>query len=286
MVKHQLPDLRLIPRANRHAATPVRTTGNALHFLPHTRVIDDLSPRIVIAAPREVFARIERRENRFAKHVRQRLLEQMQQRQRELIDAHIVVFPVRARHVQRTRVAFLARHRTRIVRHHAITIHRIRQTKNRAFPFAGLFQQMRPGDRTVVRRIKADAMNARANGLMQVWQQPTLMRHARQQREIGLRHTKRQIRPIRLAPRGNLLAMLHHHARHATARMHRPPQHVPRRGISVVNAEGDLPGGRCSKRITRPRHFVRLGEIDGVGESVHPDIVPWRICATTPACHS
>ena len=100
----------------------------------------------------------------------------MQERQRELIDAHIVVFPIRARHMKRSCVAFHAARRTRVVRDSAVTIYRVRQAETRAFPFAGLREQMRPGDRAVVRCIKAYPRHANNYGLVRILQQSMRIR--------------------------------------------------------------------------------------------------------------
>src|SRR5450756_2431469 len=81
----------------------------------------------------------------------------MQQRQRQLVDAHVVVLPVRAGRAKRPRVAFAALGGLTLKLHRSIAIDLIGNAETLAFPFAGLLQQLRPCDAAVVLAVEADA---------------------------------------------------------------------------------------------------------------------------------
>ena len=185
----------------------------------------------------------------------------MQQRERELVDAHVVVFPVAARRAQRTQLALLARGRLRVVRHAPVVLHLVGHAEALALPFAGLREQVLPGDRAVVLRIEADARQPVAHALARL-EQPARMRDAREQREVGLRDAVGLVGAIGLAPGGDFLAAHADHAGDAAARMHRPAQAVERRRVVVV----DAPARGVGRRIARPRDLVRLREGDGFVE--------------------
>ena len=188
----------------------------------------------------------------------------MQQRQRQLVDAHVVVFPVAARRLQWPRIALAAAGGPRIVRHDAPAVHRVGHAEAAALPLAGLLEQVTPGHRAVVRRVEADAGQARHHRFVHVGQQTVAMRHAGQHREVGLGDAEGQVGTIGLAPGGDLAAVLQHDAGDATARVHRPAQAVERRRIVVVHA----PGSRVGGRVARPGHLVCGCEVNRIGPGV------------------
>ena len=68
----------------------------------------DLDPRVHVAHPAPLIAGPDWQHDVFAEHFGQRTPEQMQQGQRQLIDANVVVFPIAAGRLQRPRIAFAA----------------------------------------------------------------------------------------------------------------------------------------------------------------------------------
>ena len=138
--------MRAWSRADFHTAAPVRATGNRLHA-PAT----DLDPRIVIAFPLEIAAAADRPQHTLQEHLRQRPLEEVKQRQRQLVDAHVVVFPVAARLTQPTKLTFLTRGWLGVVRHVPVVLHLVGHAETLALPFAGLCEEVLPRDHAVVR---------------------------------------------------------------------------------------------------------------------------------------
>ncbi len=199
-VEQQLPDARLVARADRHAAAPVRATGDRLHA-PAV----DLDPGIVVALPAEIATAADRLQHAFEKHLRQRPPEEMQQRQRQLVDAHVVVFPVAPRRAQRAKLSLPARGRLGVVGDAPVVLHLVGHAEALALPFAGLREEVLPGDRAVVRGIEADARQPVAHALAR-FQQPARMRDAREQREVSLRDAEGLVRAIGFAPGGDFLA--------------------------------------------------------------------------------
>ena len=150
------------------------------------------------------------------------------------------------------------------MRHAPVVFHLVGHAEAFALPFAGLREQVLPGDRAVVLRIEADARQPFAHALARV-EQPARMGDAREQREVGLRDAEGLVGAIGLAPRRDFLAAHSDHAGDAAARMHRPAQAVERRRVIVV----DAPMRRVGCRIPRPGDLVRLREGDGLLEPVH-----------------
>src|SRR5262245_26032506 len=91
--------------------------------------------------------------------LRQRPLPQTQQRQREAIDAHVVVVPERA--------WFLLLMTARFV-------NRRRLLPQPAFPFTGLLQQVVPGYFRVMRRIEAAVDDELSHRLVQIFDHPAI----------------------------------------------------------------------------------------------------------------
>src|SRR3546814_15802118 len=109
------------------------------------------------------FAGAQRAHDGFAEDLGQRLAEQVQQRVRQLVDAYVVVFPVSAGFLQRPGIALLARRR-RAERDRAVAVDLVGHAEPLAFPFAGLLQQVAPGDGRVAARVDADARPAQIGG--------------------------------------------------------------------------------------------------------------------------
>src|SRR5205085_8351992 len=134
-----------------------------------------------------------------------RPLEDMKQRERKLVDAHVVVFPVRARLAQPAPLALLALGRFRIVLHDAVVLHLVGHSETFALPFAGLGEKVLPRDRAVVLRIEADAGQPLAQALARL-EQSARMRDAREERQVRLRDAERLVGAVGLAPGGDFLA--------------------------------------------------------------------------------
>ena len=258
-VQQHLADARLVARADLHAAAPVRAARHRLDALAI-----DLDPGVVVALPQEVAAAADRPQHAVEEHLRQRAPEQVSQRERELVDAHVVVFPVVARFAQRAALSLPALGRFGVVRHAPVVLHLVGHAETFALPFAGLRKQVLPGDRAVVLRIETDAGQPVAHALAGR-EQPARVRNAREQREVGLGDAERLVRAIGFAPGGDFLAAHTDDTGDAAAWMHRPAQAVERRRVIVVDAPARGVGGR----IARPRNLVRLRKADGLVELLH-----------------
>lgn len=252
-VEQHLRNFQLIVRAHRHAAAPVRT---ARHRLDARTV--DVDPRVVIADPLPVLARADGPHDGLAKHLGQGLAEQMQQREGQLVDTHVVVFPVRAGRLQRAQIALFAVGRI-AERHGAIVIGLIGQAEALALPFARLLQQLRPRNGRIVRIVEADAGHTHAHRFVRIGQQAAIVRDACQQREVGLGDAERQVGAIRFAPCREQPAIDGDRARHRPAVMDRPEQPVPRRRIVHMHAE-------LAVGVAVPRRFVVDRKLDSVAD--------------------
>ena len=100
--------------------------------------------------------------------------------------------------------------------------------------------------------------------LVGVGQQPVAVRHAGQQREVGLGDAVGQVGAVRLAPGRHFAAVQPDHAGHPAARMHRPAQAVERRRIVVVHA----PARGLGLRVARPADLVGHREFDRLAEAL------------------
>ena len=249
VIQQHLTDQGLVARADGHAAAPVRTARHRRHALAV-----DLDPGGVVAHPLPIFAGADGARDGFAEDVRQGFAEQVQQRIRQLVDADVVVFPIRARALQRPRIALLAVG-WHAEGHGAIAVCLVRHAKAFAFPFARLLQKMAPGDVGVLAFVKANARHALAHGLVHVGQQATVMGHAGQNGQVQLGHAEGQVGALGLAPGRHRLAVHHHHARHRATVVNGAQQAVPGRRVVQVHAkvalDAAVPGG-----------FVFIGEFN------------------------
>ena len=189
----------------------------------------------------------------------------MQQGQRQLVDAHIVVFPIAAGGLQGAGATLDAFNFLWVVRHVSIAIDGIGQAQAIALPLADLGQQMGPGDAAVVRAVKPDARQLGHHAAVHIGQQTLSMRHTGQQGEVSFGDAEGQISTLRRAPAGHLLAALQHHAADAPTGVDRAKQSVVGGGVFLM----DPPAIRLGMRVTGPGDFVRLGVIDGVIKTIH-----------------
>ena len=99
----------------------------------------------------------------------------MQQGERELVDAHVVVFPVRAGCLEGAGITFLACRRAALKLHCTVAVDLVGYTEALALPLAGLLEQMLPGHLRIAARIKADAADPRADGFLDIRQQSPIV---------------------------------------------------------------------------------------------------------------
>ena len=92
----------------------------------------------------------------------------MQQRERELVDAHVVVFPESTRRLQRALVALLADDGLGVVRDAPVVLHLVGHAETFALPFARLRKEALPRDRPVVLPVEAQARQPFAHALAQL----------------------------------------------------------------------------------------------------------------------
>src|SRR5471032_754886 len=146
----------------------MRSARNRLHAPPV-----EFDPRVVVPNPLPVFTGAKRLHDRLAKHLGQWPAEQMQQRERELVDADVVVFPVRSRRLYPPQVALVAIGRA-AERHRAKVVRLVRQSETFAAPFTRLLKQMCPGNAGIVLIIEADTRYTYMHRLANIRQQAAI----------------------------------------------------------------------------------------------------------------
>ena len=134
-----------------------------------------------------------------------------------------------------------------------------------ALPFAGLAHQMRPGNRSVVRRIKTDPGQPLCDRFIGVGQQAAAVRNAGQEPEIGLGNAKGQIGPMGVPPRLPNLTLAQDHSRNTRPGMNRSQELVPGGRVSLM----DAPSCGIFERIARPVDLVSSRIGDGLFDQIH-----------------
>ena len=258
-LQHQLTDAGLVASRDRDAAAPMGAARHRLHAPGLAGDIGQLDEAVVIAHPLPVGGRAQRLHDGLAKDLRQRPTEQMQQRQRQLVDAHIVVLPEAAGRLQRPGIALPAGGRRPAEGHRAIAVDLLWNTEATAFPFTGLLQQLGPGDLGVVRRAESDiCLNVSAHWRVRVRQQATVVGNTGQQREIGLGDAEGQVGSVGLAPGRDLDTPMQDRAAGRAPGMDRPSQPVVGRRVGKM----DAPVRRIGRRVACPGRFARGGKRD------------------------
>lgn len=255
--QQQLTDARLVARADRNAASPMRA---ARHRRQPPAVDGD--PGFVVGLPGKAVPCAQRLQDLALEDRLEWLAEQVQQGQRQLVDAHVVVFPVAAGGLQRPGITLASGGGPRVLADLAPAVGLVRQAQAAAFPFADLRQQVAPGDGRVVRAVEADAGQLCQHRPVDVGQPVLLLRHAGQQTEVGLGDAEGLVGARGLAPGGDLGTVLPHHAALRAARVQRAEQAVPGRRVLDVDAEAL----RVVARVARPGGLVGAGEGDRLGQ--------------------
>src|SRR6185295_2949533 len=126
-------------------------------------------------------------------HFGKRALPQPQQRKREAIDSHVVVFVKRARIFQLSR---LAGTRAKLLDSDEV----VRLAPHRAFPFAGLIRVMPPRDRSIVRRIVAAVVDVFSYRIINALDHSAIDGEPEHGRKKTLRYAVGRIDVISVAP--------------------------------------------------------------------------------------
>lgn len=129
--------------------------------------------------------------------------ENPQQREGQAVGADVVIFPVRAKRLQRTGVAFLG---APFQGDGAVAVDPVGLAEQRAFPLRGVLQQVPPGDGAVMIALEPAIINPTAHGLIEGGDQPVGHRDAGQQGQIGLRRREGEVDLIGVAPARDLVA--------------------------------------------------------------------------------
>src|SRR5579863_1522844 len=93
-------------------------------------------------------------------------------RHRQAVDPHIVVFPEAARRLQVAMRSLAAARRP--AADAAVAVDQVGLAPQLALPFRGLLQQVAPGDAVVVRRLEAAVVDAAADRLVEIADQPAV----------------------------------------------------------------------------------------------------------------
>src|SRR5262245_31681706 len=231
---------------------------------------------VAVAVPAPVRRRPDRIHDAPLEHRRQRLLEDLQQRIAQPVHAHVVVFVERARLLERAPRA-LGR-----LGHgqpdHTIVVDAILLAEHRAVPFAGLGQEMSPGDVAVLLALEAVIEGVVSGLVVEAPDQPVAQRQPGQQGEIALGHAEGHVGPRHLAPFGQHFAAAIDDAGVAAARRHRPQHLVVGRLLAGVVGHHELAVGHA--HAGGPFGLGGLGEGDGFFQIIHARNQHWRLPAS------
>lgn len=188
----------------------------------------------------------------------------MEERQGELVDADVVVFPVGAGLAQRAQVTLLPRRGLRVVGDAAVVLHLVGHAEALALPFARLREEVLPGDSAVVGRIETDSWDSLAHALAGI-EKAAGMGDAGEDGEVGLRDAEGLVGAVGFSPSGDFISPDEDYAGDAASGMDGATQAVEWRRVVVV----DAPMGRIGGRVAGPGDFVGLGEGNCSVERVH-----------------
>lgn len=191
--------------------------------------------------------------------LRQRFPEAAQQRVAERVHPDVVVFVEAAGLAQFAALAFSA-----VVGADAdlpVMVDLVGFAKNLALPFAVHVEQMAPGDLRIMRAGEMRAVDAFADGIVDIGDQPVSDGEAGQHREIALGDREGHVGPLDIAPFGDDLAALEHDAGRPAARLDRADDLGPRT-LLVPFAIPDIGAVRI-EHAARPGGIMRLREVDG-----------------------
>src|SRR3984885_13412715 len=194
----------------------------------------------------------DRSHDAFGEHLRQRPAEAPQQRQRQAIHPHVVIFPECARRPQRPCIALPALPFHREV---AIAIDDVGLAEQRALPFGGLLQEGPPGDGPVMRTVEPAVVPRPPNRLVEFRYQPVSHGNAGQQAEIALGDRKSEVDLPRVAPVRNHRTAPQDQPIRTASWMDGPENFVMRRWLKEAGLE-------VCTQIARPWRLVRQSEID------------------------
>ncbi len=228
--------------------------GDRLHALPV-----DLDPRGLVALPAPALRGADLVHDALAQHVGKRLAEAAQQRIAERVHPDVVVFVEAAGLAELAALALAA-----VVGADADLpemVDLVGFAEDLALPFAVHVEQMAPGDLRVVRAGEMLAVDAFADRLVDIGDQPIGDGEARQHRKIALGDREGHVGALDIAPFGDDLAAVQHDAGRPAARLDRPDDLGPRTGL-VPFTIPDIGAVRI-EHAARPGGVVSLREVDG-----------------------
>ena len=176
---------------------PVGAAGNRVDAADAGQI----DPGVVVALPGEAFAATERAQHLLEKDLRQRPAKQVQQRQRELVDAHVVVFPVRARRLQRPRAALgppAGAGRCATLRQRSTVSGRPKQLPSHSLVCVSRWVQVTA---RLCSLSKPMPGRRATTGSSSSGSRPCALGHAGEQREVGLGDAEGQVGATGFAPR-------------------------------------------------------------------------------------
>src|SRR6516164_113643 len=119
-----------------------------------------------------------------------------------------------------------------------------------ALPLRGLLEQMAPGDRVVVRRVKAAVLHRCTYRVIEIPDQAMIPSETGKDREIALGDAERHVGPHRVTPFGNNPTAAQHEAIRRSAWPHRSEGFVLREPLLEI-------AGDHNREITLPWRFAR-----------------------------
>jgi hypothetical protein len=193
-------------------------------------------------------------------HLRQRLPEDLQQRAREPVHADVVVLVEGARLLHRAARA-LGRigHRDA---DQAVMVDAVLLAEHGARPFAGLGQQVAPGDVAVLLAGEPVVECVVGDLVVEAPDQPVAQRQPGEQSEVALGHAEGHVGTVDVAPFGDLLAAAIDEAGRPAARRDRPQHLVVRGLLARIVGHHELPVGHV--HAGGPVGLGGQGEGDGV----------------------
>src|SRR5271163_1134118 len=142
-----------------------------------------------------------------------------------------------------------------------VAVDEIRLLPQHALPFRGLLEQMMPGDRVVVRRVKAAVLDRGTYRVIGIPNQTVIPGETGEDCKIALGDAERHVGSHRVTPFGDDPAAAQHEAIRRSARPHRSEGFVPRGPLLEI--AGDHDG-----KITLPWRFACASVPRGGGDSL------------------
>ena len=225
----------------------------------------DIDAGVAIGLPAPAVRGADRIHDRAAQDVRQRRAEEAQQRQAQPVDAHVVVFPVRARGLQRSRACPSAsrRRRSRRVRLWSTLSGRSNSVPDHSLVSCSRWRQVMA---RFCAESKPPSSTRRRTGSSRSVIRPRPKAMPGEHGEIALGDREGDLRPLDVAPARGDMAAAHDDAAGRVAALDRPERQAGRRRLAHRLRVPELAVRR--QQVARPLGLVGAREGDRGGEAL------------------